>query len=104
MAADHVQSATSSPNIHSAAVTFSLCTCSVYLLDYTSEVEVTSCVDCRIFIGKPLSPISGCPFCTAGAGQLHKPGHCFCLQQQLPRAVLLGPSAVGQATDSCLPP
>lgn len=70
MAADHVQSATSSPNIHSAAVTFSLCTCSVYLLDYTSEVEVTSCVDCRIFIGKPLSPISGCPFCTAGAGQL----------------------------------
>ena len=33
---------------------FVLCTCSVYLLDYTSEVEVTSCVDCRIFIGELL--------------------------------------------------
>lgn len=25
--------------------------CSVYLLDYTSEVEVTNCSNCRIFIG-----------------------------------------------------
>ena len=49
-----MQSALSSPNIYSAAVTCILCTCSVYLLDYTSEVEVTSCVDCRIFIGKRL--------------------------------------------------
>jgi len=26
--------------------------CSVYILDYTSEVEVTDCVGCQIFLGE----------------------------------------------------
>ena len=99
-----MQSATSSPNIHSAAMTCILCTCSVYLLDYTSEVEVTSCVDCRIFIGEPLSPISGCPLCSAGAGQLHDPVHLLPpAAAQLPCAVLLRSAAGCQAVESYHP-